>query len=338
MPNRGVRVLIAAGVIVLAAALIVPLLLSDSSPLRQRTPAVTPAPPVGEATSVPLPPTGAYVGAWVRPERNTEQDRIDAVEAFEDRVGRTLDIVHHYHTWDDFFPSEFDLLFGKRANTTLLISWATADTREIVAGDYDRMIRLRAKDLKAMKVPVLMQWRWEMDRPNLESVVHEPEDYIAAWKRIRSLFHEEGAANVDWVWCPLSEGFGNGRAPRYYPGDDQVDWLCTDSYTVTPTEPLLTGLQPFFAWAKAKDKPIMIGEFGTQAGGVGQRARWLADVGRMARRNPQVKALLYFDSNVDRDGRKRDWSLQSHPEDVRAYGQLMAEPYFNPRRLRTGDG
>ena len=105
-----------------------------------------------------------------------------------------------------------------------------------------------------------------------------------------------------------------------------------------PTEPLETGLEPFFAWAKGRDKPIMIGEFGTQAGRPGQRARWLADVGRMARHHPQVKALLYFDSNVDRDGRKRDWSLQSHPEDIEAYGELMAEPYFNPRRVRRSGG
>src|SRR5215207_8341956 len=127
MQNRGARVLLAAGVIVLAAALVVPLLLSDASPLRQKTPAVTPAPPVGSATAVPLPPSGAYVGAWVKPEKNTEQGRIDAVLAFEQRVGRPLDIVHHYHTWDDFFPSEFDQFFSERAGTTLLLSWATAD-------------------------------------------------------------------------------------------------------------------------------------------------------------------------------------------------------------------
>lgn len=338
MPNRGVRVAVAAGVVVLAAALVVPLLMSDSSPLRQRAPEVVSAPPVGTATSVRFPPTGAYVGAWVKPEKQTEQDRIDAVEAFERKTGRTLDIVHHYHTWDDFFPSEFDLYFARRPDTTLLLSWASADTREIAAGKHDGMIRLRARDLRALKVPVLMQWRWEMDRPNLESIVHEPADYIAAWKRIRSLFHEEKTENVDWVWCPLSEGFANGRAPRYYPGDDQVDWLCVDSYTVTPTEPLAGGLAPFLDWARGHDKPIMIGEFGTQSGGKGERARWLADVGTLARRNPQIKALLYFDSNVDRDGRKRDWSLQNDPEDVAAYGTLMADPYFNPRKLRTRGG
>jgi hypothetical protein len=82
----------------------------------------------------------------------------------------------------------------------------------------------------------------------------------------------------------------------------------------------------------------MIGEFGTQAGGAGARARWLADVGELVQRTPQIKAILYFDSNIDRDGRKRNWSLQSHGEDVRAYGTLMAEPYFNTRKLRVRGG
>ena len=41
---------------------------------------------------------------------------------------------------------------------------------------------------------------------------------------------EEGATNVSWVWCPTAEGFGSGDAPDFYPGDDQVDWLCVDVY------------------------------------------------------------------------------------------------------------
>jgi hypothetical protein len=338
MPNRGVRAAVAVGVVLVVAALLVPLFLSDSSPLHQKSTPIAPPPPVGAATAVPLPPSGAYVGAWVKPEKQTELGRINAVKDFEQDAGRQLDVVHDYHTWDDFFPSEFDTYFARRPDTTLLLSWAGADTKDTADGKYDGLIRLRARDLKALKAPILLQYRWEMDRPNLQSVVHSGEDYIEAWKRIRSIFHEEGAENVDWVWCPTAEGFDDDRAQQFYPGDDQVDWLCADAYAVTPDEPLADGLKSFLGWARGHDKPIMIGEFGTQAGGAGQRARWLADVGRLVQRTPQIKAFLYFDSNVDRDGRKRDWSLQSHGEDVQAYGALLAQPYFNTRKLRVRGG
>jgi hypothetical protein len=336
MLSRGVRVAIAAGVVLLAAALVVPLLLADSSPLRRRMPEVAPAPSVGHSTSVPQPPSGAYVGAWVKPEKYTEQGHIDAVESFEREVGRKLDVIHNYHTWEDFFPSEFDLYVAGRGST-LLLSWAGVDTRDIADGKHDGLIRTRARDLKTLGAPVLLEWRWEMDRPNLESVVHGPEEYIAAWKRIRSLFHEEGADNIDWVWCPTAEGFAEGRAPAYYPGDDQVDWVCVDAYALTPDVPLMDELRPFLEWTRGHDKPVIIGEFGTQTDRPGKRASWLDDVAAAVRKHPQIKALLYFDSNIDRDGKKRFWSLRNTREDVEAFGRLMAEPYFNPRKLPTRD-
>jgi hypothetical protein len=336
MPSRGVRVTIAAGAVVLAAALLVPLLLVESSPLRRHAPEVARAPSVGPRTSLALPPTGAYVGAWVKPDKYTEQGHIDAVESFEREVGRKLDVIHNYHTWEDFFPSEFDIYVARRGST-LLLSWAGVDTRDIAEGKFDGLIRTRARDLKTLDAPVLLEWRWEMDRPNLKSVVHEPADFIAAWTRIRSLFHEEGAERVDWVWCPTAEGFAEGRAAAYYPGDDQVDWVCVDAYALTPDRPLIDELRPFLDWTRSHDKPVIIGEFGTQTDQPGKRAGWLGDVAAMVREQPQIKALLYFDSNIDRDGKKRFWSLRNAPEDVEAFGRLLRQPYFNPRNLPTRD-
>ncbi|MFL6128112.1 MAG: glycoside hydrolase family 26 protein [Mycobacteriales bacterium] len=336
MPSGRVRVAIGAGVVVLAAALLVPLLLLDSSPLRWHTPPVPPAPSVGSSTSVAQPPTGAYVGAWVKPTKYSEQGHIEAVESFEGEVGRKLDIVHNYHTWEDYFPNQFDRYVTRRGST-LLLSWAGTDTRDIAAGKVDGVIRMRARALKELGGPVLLEWRWEMDRPNLRAVVHDPEDYIAAWKRIRSLFHDEGADRVDWVWCPTAEGFAAGRAGAYYPGDSEVDWICVDAYALTPAEPLADELRPFLDWARGHDKPVIIGEFGTQTDVPGRRAAWLADVAATVRAHPQVKALLYFDSNIDRDGKKRYWSLRNSAEDVQAFGRLMAQPYFNPRKLPTRD-
>lgn len=333
MPNRGVTVAIAAGVVALAAAFAVPIALSDSSPLKSKKPVeVTEAPPADQLKVEP-PATGALVGAWTAPERPTEEQRVAVVGQYEKQLGRDLDIVHHFHPWDDYFPSELDRYVVEETDSTLMISWAGTDTREIVAGKFDNMIRLRAKDTAALKKPVLMRWRWEMNRPNLLGVVHGPEDYIAAWKRVRSIFHEEGADNVDWVWCPLSTNFAGTQGPAYYPGDKEVGWLCVDAYSDEPTSPLADELRPFLDWAKQRDKPVMIGEFGTQPRAAGQRAAWLAQVGELVKRTPQIKAIVYFDENVDRDGRKRDWSLRGTPADVRAFATLLADPYFNTRRL-----
>jgi hypothetical protein len=335
MPSRGTTAAIAAAAVVVAA-LVVPLVVSDASPLhRDGPPPVTSAPPVSLRLKPPA--RGVLVGAWVAPHRPTEQQRMIAVRQYEGQLGRRLDIVHHFHSWDDFFPSELDVWMARRPGQTLLLSWAGTDTREVTAGEQDGIIRLRAKDVAALKVPVLLRWRWEMNRPNLADTVHSPQDYIAAWKRVRAIFHEEGAENVDWVWCPLSSNFAGTDGPAYYPGDDEVDWTCVDAYSDEPAQDWGAEVAPFLAWAAGHDKPVMIGEFGTQPGAPGQRRQWLAETASVIRQHPQIKAIVYFDENVDRAGRKRDWSLRSSAEDVRAFAELLADPYFNTRRFPVRD-
>src|SRR5207249_611557 len=61
----------------------------------------TPEPPQRIATAgrldrsaVAFPATGALFGAWVKPATFTQEGRIGAVGAFEDRLGRKLDIVN----------------------------------------------------------------------------------------------------------------------------------------------------------------------------------------------------------------------------------------------------
>lgn len=286
-------------------------------------------PPTAGTTGVEPPTTGAYLGAYVQPERFLDPERVEAIEDYERSIGRQLDIVHNFHTWTDPFPDVLDQTVATSGSIPL-ISWAAQDTQLVVSGTEDALIRERARSLKKLQVPLLLRWRWEMDRPNLASVVHSPRDYIDAWKRIRAIFASEGATNASFVWCPLAEGFANGRAQPYYPGDDQVDWLCADAYADQPTTALSSVLDPFLRWAKSHDKPIIIGEYGTQPGRADRRAAWVAETASYFRASPQIKAVVYFDCQVDRDGRKRDWSLRTSTTDLAAIRRMGAEPAFNP--------
>jgi hypothetical protein len=287
--------------------------------------------PAGSRGVVP-PATGAYLGAWVQPMQFTERGRLAAKEEFEADVGRELDIVHDFHKWADEFPSEFDHDIA-RSGAIPLISWGGTDTRLIAIGDEDELIRQRARSVKEFGTPILLRWRWEMERPNLRAEVHSPADYIAAWKRIRAIFTVEGVTNASFVWCPLAEGFDSGRAQAFYPGDDQVDWLCTDAYTLDPREPLSRVMGKFLDWARPRGKPIVIGEFGTLPGKPGARAGWLAELPDIVRKNPQIKGFVYFDSDTEQRGVTRQWSLRWDPRDVAAFSALAKDRLFNVRKL-----
>lgn len=287
-----------------------------------------------------LPERGVWLGAWVKPERQNPAGRVAALEAFADQTGGTISVAHMFHDWADDFPGPTEQAFHA-AGRLQLISWSGADTRSIRDGEYDQLIRQRAEKIKEFGVPLLLRWRWEMDRPNLAQSIHSPEDYIAAWKRIRGIFTEVGATNAAFVWCPHVRGFVDPSrdAAAYYPGDDQVDWLCTDVYPGQEFDGFATQLDTFMTFAARHPRPVIIGEFGvTTAGAPGQRGGWLREVGGYVKRHPRIKALIYFAAKQTRKP-VYDSTFDADPEGLAAFRELTADPWFAappPPELTSG--
>jgi len=281
---------------------------------------------VNPSTAPVPPPHGAYFGARVRPPVYTEPAEIAAVDRLQGQIGRRLDIVHVYHLWQDPFPNSSDLAFV-RQGSLLLLSWSGTDTRVITSGAYDNMIRQRARAIKAVGKRIFLEWRWEMDRPGLQAEIHSPADYIAAWDHIRRIFAQEHVDNVAWVWCPTARGFATGTAAAYYPGDNEVNWICADAYPGPgPYRSFATIVQPFLDWASHHRKPIMIGEYGVPyAYGPEERAAWLWDAARTVQEHVQIKALVYFDANA-----KRAYALEAGSPALQAFRGIAHDPYFNP--------
>jgi hypothetical protein len=279
-------------------------------------------------TQGPRPPAqGALFGARVKGTAYTDSADIAAVTQLQQEIGRRLAIVHVYHLWQDPFPGRSDLTFLHQGST-LLLSWSGTDTREIAAGRYDSMIRQRARAIKALGRQIFLEWRWEMDRPGLRAQIHSPADYIAAWDHIRSIFAQEHVTNVGWVWCPTAHGFATGQAPAYYPGNNEVDWVCADAYPgFGPYRSFANVVAPFLSWASQHRKPVMIGEYGVPSSyGAQQRAQWLLDAARTVRENPQVKALVYFDADA-----KRAYSLSPGSPALEAFRRIAHFAFFQPQ-------
>jgi len=298
---------------------------SSSAPAPQVTTTVNPA-------LAPTPPTrGAFFGAWVGPDVFTQANEIGAVDSLQQQIGRKLSIVHTYVKWRAPFPTPSDMTFLSQGST-LLISWAGTATREINSGADDSWIRTRARQIKALGKPVFLEWRWEMDRPNLRSQVRSGVDYVAAWDRIRAIFAAVGVHNAAWVWCPLAQGFSDGRAAAYYPGDDQVDWICADAYPAYGSHASFAStVDPFLSWASHHDKPVMIGEFGVpESFGGQQRAQWLRAAQQVVLADRQIKALVYFDANPLGQGPAGSYSLGGDAAALSAFRSIARQPYFNP--------
>lgn len=289
--------------------------------------------PVQEPPLAPkVPAHGAYFGAWVKPQIYTQQGQTLAVEALEAQLGRRLDIVHTYLQWQGAFPTASDLTAADHGSM-LLLSWTGTDSRTVISGAEDSMIRQRAREIKAIGKPIFLEWRWEMDRPNLRGIVGSPTEFIAAWKHVRAIFAQEHVDNVAWVWCPTAKGFGpGGNASAYYPGDSEVNWICADAYPgFGPYRSFSQTVQPFLSWASQHGKPVMIGEYGVpQSYSPDQRVQWLRAAAQTVRDDPQIKALVYFDSSPIDSVPSDSFSLDDDTPALQAFRDIANSTYFDP--------
>jgi hypothetical protein len=286
------------------------------------TPTTVPAEPVG----------GVLLGASTSPDIRTVAAERSAVEELEQRLGRTLDINHNFYPWDEPFPTETER-WDLQAGRIPMISWngRNVTTAAIATGRYDDMIRQRARQTTALGQPVFIRWFWEMDGNKKAGFAGTPEHYVAAWRHIVTTFRAEGADNVQWVWCPNASAFNDGEAQRFYPGDDFVDWICSDGYNWAPGRagddyrPFKDIFAGFYGWASLHDKPIMVGEFGVQERNPGEKAQWITDARQAIKSDfPRLRAIVYFDANKD-----YDWRLTSSNSAFEAFKRLAEDPWFN---------
>jgi hypothetical protein len=268
-----------------------------------------------------VPKTDAWLGAFVGSTDQTATGKTAAVTGFQDLIGRQLAVVHSFHPWGSTFPSPFDRQIVSNGQIDL-VSWAGTNTRSIAQGVYDGQLKSFAQSVRNFGTPILLRFRWEMDRPNLAETVGSGADYVAAWKHVRQIFTDAGATNAGWVWCPTSDAFANGTADSYYPGDDQVDWLCTDVYPNNTDLSFAAIMAPVLQFAAKHPQPLLIGEMGVETTAP-DGAAWLAKVAPVLASQPQVKAVIYF-SNATTTKPIYDTTVGESPQTLAAFQAMAA--------------
>ena len=175
----------------------------------------------------PIPQNGAYLGAWVNPAKGAGNGPtfVAQLPQFQTDLGGRLPAILNFYT-DLLTPLPLDDLQAIEAKGAIpLISWGGAGScasslipagqysSGIAAGQYDQQIMQYANSLKAFRHPVFVRWFWEMNLGKKNDPCNGSagaSDYVAAWRHIYTLFHQAGATNVAFVWCPaLSAGLAS---------------------------------------------------------------------------------------------------------------------------------
>jgi hypothetical protein len=316
------------------------------------TPTATPIPTLPpQASRLIVPATGAYFGAYVNPVTSSPYPTPPADESqlktFEGQVGRTMALTQHYYAWTDPFPGAAVAVDYSEGRVPIE-SWGCGDTdAHVAAGDDDNTILIpQALKLKALGKPIFLRWFWDMNTPSTANFraqcydsatdapggVFSPTEYIAAWQHIWTVFQQQGATNVIFVWAPSSV-IGVPSGSPYYPGAGFVDWIGLDRFdyqNVSFAQTYATAYSQLSGFVK----PIMIAETG--ALGPEQQSYFdppsgPSDVTTLQTQLPFVKAYVYFDAvyNNYLGASHADYIL-TNPTAPGNFATFGANPFFAP--------
>jgi beta-mannanase len=279
------------------------------------------------------------------------EDTGAALEAFAARSGVTPKIAMYYQDWNEGWSTA---LLNPRFVAPIvargampMITWEPfLDSGEptnqpqysparIAAGDFDPYIRRAAREAAAYGQPFLLRFAHEMNGTWYQWGAipgNSPEAFVAMWRHVVSIFREEGALNVRWVWAPNVYSPGSAARPfaPYYPGDEWVDYVALDGYnwgTAGPSgwKSFAQVFGPSYAALTAlTSKPMMISETASSSSG-GDKAAWIREILTvLPTQMPRVRALVWFDRE-----KETDWQIDSDPASALAFRELAASRLFS---------
>jgi serine/threonine protein kinase len=108
----------------------------------------------------------------------------------------------------------------------------------IAIGAYDIYLRLYADSVRNLGHQVVISFGPEMNTPwHSWGYTHTPAStFVAAWRRIVTIFRSEGADNVTWLWTIEADRPGTGPIQSWWPGASYVNWIGIDGFYTKPSD------------------------------------------------------------------------------------------------------
>jgi hypothetical protein len=209
---------------------------------------------------------------------------------------------------------------------------------QIAAGDQDATLNLYAKDLAGWNHTFLlrlfpeMNGSWEPYSPGYNG--NTTAQFIAAWRHVYTLFHHDGASNVQFIWNPDKALTHQPVSfAHLWPGSNYVDWVGLDVYmngatvktVMSARAATLPTVQKIRRFTK---KPLIIPELGVS--NTARKAHWISNSVR-GLASLGVKAIVWFNEALTRN---TNWRFDSSSAALAAarrtlQGPLVAWPGHN---------
>src|SRR5581483_8582485 len=166
---------------------------------------------------------------------NQAPDQAAQLSSYVSLTGRAPAIVMWYQQWSEPLFWSSQLPHVQAIGAIPMITWDPIyqgngiPLSQIVAGSYDTYLKAQADAAKAWKGPIFVRLGHEMNLAGSPFGPvrngNTPAEFVAAWRHVVSIFRQEGATNVEWVFSPNVDCAGKCPFTAFYPGDSWVDWV-----------------------------------------------------------------------------------------------------------------
>lgn len=284
------------------------------------------------------PESGCYIGAFI------ERDFVaqGSIPVFEELTKKKHASYFTYVGYGRPFPAAWVENVKKQGAAPNLAFEPNNGLQEVVDGPY---LRDWARDAARARCPIWLRWASEMNGP-WTKYGGDPALYIEKFRLVSRIMKEE-APNVAMLWTPFAEPAK--FIPLYYPGDEWVDWVGVNIYSVyvnngdpnrpsshhDPVDFLRTTYQLY-----ADRKPIHISEYAATVYCKGMdkdTVEWAIE--KMTRfytalrdEFPRVKSVNWFCLDTVQAGlAKNNYSLLADGRMLARYRELVADKHFLSR-------
>jgi hypothetical protein len=301
----------------------------------------------GLATPAGAGPNDPTVLFGARPEPGTQQ----GTTTLEGKIGRRLAAVRVYYNWDSPFP-DTDVTWFKNNGYALLLSvkserrnhtfvqWRDIANAQPGSALHNEIVTW-ANRIKSLGTHVSFTFNHEPETSLNSS--GQGADFIAAWRKVVTVFRGQGVTNADYLWIMTAYSFkarDRRRAVDWYPGEAYIDYMGADAYnwyncrpgTSNPWNSLEQLLNPMRLFAQGKTiKGLMVPEWASTEDSAqpGRKAQWFADARALFKKPgwEGFKAVLYYNKSSKYPNCR--WFVDSSQASLTAFSAMANDVYYS---------
>ncbi|HEY2549299.1 MAG TPA: glycosyl hydrolase [Streptosporangiaceae bacterium] len=263
------------------------------------------SPPAAKATLPPSP--ASYLGVYAA----GAPPAYSPINRFGKAGGKDPNMVGYYSGWAEPFAAAFAQdAHSHGAVPYVQIDPTLASVPGIAAGAYDGYLRSYADSVRDFGHAVVIGFGHEMNAPWYSwGYGHVPAaTFVAAWRHMVRLFHDQGADNVTWLWTLQADQPGTGAIRDWWPGAAYVTWVGIDGYYTRPADTFASVFGRTIRQVRSfASKPVILSETA-----VGPAAGQFQKIGNLFAGMQQYKTLglVWFDLDNGSGAVRQDWRIE----------------------------